>query len=123
MFTCVKSSSCFTLKDQTDIKHKHDLVYRVTCPDVSCDAQYIGEVSRRFEERVIDHSGRDVKSHVAIHSVICNHQNVTFEDFDILRSGYNNNAFKRKLSEALYIKEYKPSLNIQDKSVPLQLYN
>ena len=30
---------------------------------------------------------------------------------------------KRKLSEALLIKELKPTLNIQEKSVPLKLFN
>ena len=30
---------------------------------------------------------------------------------------------KRKLSEALFIKELKPTLNKQDKLVPLKLFN
>ena len=31
--------------------------------------------------------------------------------------------FKRKLSEALYIKELRPSLNTQETSVALKLFN
>ena len=36
---------------------------------------------------------------------------------------YRNNNKKRKIAEALFIKEYKPPLNVQEKSVPLKLLN
>ena len=46
-----------------------------------------------------------------------NHKTVDLKDFKIIDSSYDNNRFKRKISEALYIKECKPSLNTQEQSV------
>ena len=44
-------------------------------------------------------------------------------NFEILSSGYKNNKFKRKLAEALHIKHERPTLNVQEQSVPLKLFN
>ena len=44
------------------------------------------------------------------------------EDFEILEKGYPNTV-KRKLAEALYIKELKPPLNEQVKSAKLFLFD
>eukprot|EP00111_Clytia_hemisphaerica_P013816 TCONS_00040658-protein len=69
-FNSKKLSSFFSVKkkielrDKTEIKHKHNLVYKVTCPD--CPATYIGEARRRLQERVDDYGGRDKNSHVLI---------------------------------------------------------
>ena len=41
----------------------------------------------------------------------------------VIDSGYHSNRFKRKISEALYIKQYKPMLNTQEQSIPLKLFN
>ena len=57
------------------------------------------------------------------HSLENNHTKDSFEDFGTLRNGYTNSKFKRKMSEALFIKELRPSLNNQETSVPLLLYN
>ena len=57
------------------------------------------------------------------HSLENNHKPVSFEDFHILRNGYTNSKFKRKMSEALFIKVLRPSLNTQETSVPLLLCN
>ena len=51
-----------------------------------------------------------------------NHHRVWMDDFKILGSGYNSN-FKRKISEALFIKEKKPNLNVQKDAYPLKLYH
>ena len=69
------------------------------------------------------HSGKDSKSHMLKHSLENNHKQVSFEDFHILRNGYTNSKIKRKISEALFIKELHPSLNTEETSVPLLLYN
>ena len=47
---------------------------------------------------------------------------VSSEDFEILEKGYQNTV-KRKLAEALYIKELCPPLNEQVKSAKLCLFN
>ena len=43
-------------------------------------------------------------------------------DFKILNSN-NKSSVKRKISEALYIRALKPTLNVKEKSIRLELYN
>ena len=74
-------------------------------------------------ERIKDHSGRDKNSHLVKHSIETGHSAVTINDFEIIGSAYRNNYQKWKVAEALYIKELKPSLNVQEKSIPLKLLN
>ena len=50
------------------------------------------------------------------------HRNVSRNNFQILGNGHKKMKFKRKLSEALYIKE-RPSLKTQETSVVLNLFN
>ena len=61
--TRTKSNTHFNAKDGIVKQHKHDVVYKYVCPDINCDATYIGECGRRVGKRTIDHSGRDNKSH------------------------------------------------------------
>ena len=79
-YTGKKLSTCFNIKDQTKFEHQHDIVYYGKCPEVDCTDNYIGEVSRRVSERIIDHNGRDRKSHLFRHSVEHNHKNVERQD-------------------------------------------
>ena len=44
-------------------------------------------------------------------------------NYKIVEKGYNNNVRKRKIAEALLIKEMKPTLSKQDNSVELKLFN
>ena len=121
MYTGTKLGSSFQIKDKTKFDRKHDLVYYVKCPE--CQEDYIGEIGRRLHERICDHNGKDSRSHMLKHSLENNQRQVSFEDFRILRNGYTNSKIKRKISEALFIKELRPSLNTQETSVPLLLYN
>ena len=43
------------------------------------------------------------------------------KDFVILSNGFRNNTVKRKISEALWIKDLQPTLNRQEKSIELKL--
>ena len=52
-----------------------------------------------------------------------NHKHVNLVNIKVTDSGYHNNRFKRKMSEALYIKQHKPTLNTQEQSIPLKLSN
>ena len=90
---------------------------------VECIEDYVWETVRRISQRVDEHSGKDDKSNVLRHSYRANHTNVSKNNFKILDGGYKKNNFKRKLSEALYIKELRPSLNTQETSVSLKLFN
>ena len=118
-----KLSTCFNIKVQTKFEHQHNIVYHGKCPEVDCIDSYIDEASRRVFERIIDHNGRDRKSHLFRHSVQHNNKNLERQDFKILGKGYRNNAMKRKISEALYCRELKPTLNVQEKSIDLKLFN
>ena len=123
VFTATRLSESFKIKDDIPKEHRCDIVYKVTCPEVHCNEVYIGETGRRLKERINDHAGRDSKSHVLKHSLQCNHPSVNIDDFEIISSNYRKNIFKRRLSEALYIKSLRPSLNIQEQSYALKLYN
>ena len=123
ILTGTKLSSQFNIKDDTNKQHKHDLVYFSRCPSTDCTDSYIGETARRLSERVMDHTGRDTKSHIVRHCLSCNHETVNIENFKILNMGYNNNKYKRRISEGLSVKQYHPSLNMKDNSIPLQLFN
>ena len=57
------------------------------------------------------------------YTVVNEHRNANYDGFKIIGSGFRNNAFKRKVDEALLIKELRPILNIQEKSVELKLFN
>ena len=102
VYTGTKLCSNFQIKDKTKFDHKHDLVYYVKCPE--CQEEYIGEIGRRLHERIYDHRGKDSKSHMLKHSLENNHKHVSFENFRILRNGYTNSKFKRKISEALFLR-------------------
>ena len=120
-FTGKKLSTCFQIKNQTKFEHKHDIIYLAPCPEDNCSENYIGESGRRISERIIDHNGRDQKSHIFKHSSEKCRQHFHTNSFKIIGNGFKNNSFKRKVSEALLIKEIKPSLNIQEKSIELKI--
>ena len=122
-YTGTKLGFCFHIKDKTKFEHQHDLVYEVGCSNPTCNMTYIGEVGRRITERIKDHNGRDKNSHMVKHSIETGHDAVTSHNFKIIGNGYRNNNKKWKIAEALFIKEYKPPLNVQEKSVPLKLLN
>ena len=122
VYSSTKLSSFFSLKDTIKTQHKHDLVYKYRCSAENCNSNYIGETSRRFKERIMDHQRRDKKSHVYQHSINSDHPPATESDFVILEQncgGYR----RRKITEALCIRDEKPSLNKQDQSVTLSLFS
>ena len=48
---------------------------------------------------------------------------MTLDDFKIIGKGYKRSKYRRKLTESLPNKERRSSLNSQDGSVPLKLFN
>ena len=118
-----KLSSQFDIKDDANKQHKYDLAYLSRCPSTDCPDSYIGETARRLSERAMDHADRDTKSHIVRHFLNSKHETVNIENFKILKMRYNNNTCKRRISEALFLKQYRSSINVQDNSVPLQLFN
>ena len=94
VFTGTKLSTKFNIKDKTSKKHQDDLTY---------SEEYNSETGRRLIERVHEYSDKDVNSHVFKHSIEIDHPTVTVNDFRVLKTGYRQKKFRRKLSETLFI--------------------
>ena len=84
---------------------------------------YDDECARRLYERVKHHNGRDHSSHLVKNAEETGHVPVDTANFEIIESGYRNNPCCRKIAEALLVKKPKPTLNVQEKSVPLKCFN
>ena len=90
----------------------------------NCQAKYIGETARRFSERIKDHCGRDQNSHILKHSIEKGHKTPTKDDFSIINNNRQlSNYYVRTTVESLLIKRGKPSLNCQERSRLLKLFN
>ena len=72
---------------------------------------------------MLNHIGKYINGHLYKHSIDTGHQTLEISDYRIIESGYGNNWNKWKIVEAILIKELKPTLNKQDKSMPLKLFN
>ena len=122
-YTGSKLGSKFNnIKDPVKKSHQHDVVYDAACPEPGCVEVYIGETARRLNERVIDHNGRDKKSHLYKHSQESNHLCVTLSEFKIIGSNFQNQKFKRKIAKSLLIREKRSSLSTQEMLIPLKLF-
>ena len=106
----------------TNSHHQHNVVYHAECPEPNCSSNYTGQTKCRLLKRVIQHNRTDKNSHLLKHSSSNNHHRVWMDDFKVLGSGYKWNI-KRKISEALFIKEKKPDLNVQKDAYTLKLYH
>ena len=122
-FTGSKLSACFQVKNKTKFGHNHDIVYHGTCYKTDCPENYIGETARRISERAKDHTGRYVRSHLFKHAVESGHEVLDVTYYSIIGKGYRNNNRKRKIAEALLIKEIKPTPNRKDQSIALKIFS
>ena len=98
ILTGTKLNSQFNIRYDTNKQHKHDLVYLSSCSSTTCIDSYR-------------------------HCLNTYHETVNTEHFKILNMGYNNNIYRRRISEALFVKQYRLSLIVLDNSVPLELFN
>ena len=54
----------------------------------------------------------DMSKYVIVrHCLNSDHETVNVENFKILNIGYNNNTYKRRISEILFVKQYHPFLD------------
>ena len=72
---------------------------------------------------IMEHAGKDNKSHMLKHMLQSGHPSVSPNDFRILQKGYNNKKVKRKISEAILIRKHRTSLIIHGNLVPLERSN
>ena len=122
-FTGRKAGTSFLIKEKTEMKYNHHIAYYNECPDDQCNENYIDETGRGISERIIDHAGRDSKSYVYKHCIEADHRSPDINDFKVKGSNFHKNVFKRKIAEALVIKQLKPTLNKQEKSIEFKLFN
>ena len=122
IYNSQRLSSRLPIKDPVKFEQQHNVSYYSKCGKEDCEEDYIGQSKRRIEERVIDHNKRDTQSHLLKHSKSTKHKRVWKNDFKILNGNYRTDR-QRRVSEAFYIKKLQPSLNSQDKSYPLKIYN
>ena len=121
--TGTKLSQHFNIKDKIDEKHRSNFVYQRDCRNKKCDeGDYIGETGRRRIIRTGDHGGNDKNSEIYKHSSTTKHPKAKDEDFKILATNYENRK-KRRLAEAMFIRDLKPALNKQKESYKLVLFD
>ena len=102
----------FPVKDKIDFQHQNNVVYYGKCPNPNCKDGHIGETDGGVIERVIDYNKRD-KKYMLKHSHNNLYTHVSGYDFKLLDNNYQSNI-KWKISESLFIRQLKPSLNRQD---------
>ena len=98
-------------------------MYYSKCPEPNFDKDYLDETGGRRIERAADHYGKDNQSHLLKHALISNHPVVDLKDLKVIDKNHHGNKYKRKISEALYIRQYRPLLNAQEHSVQLKVFN
>ena len=84
-----------------------NVVYKITCP--GCNSSYVGQTTRQLQRRFREHTGNKgpVKSHLDDCGITPNS--------DIIQIiGKANTPYRLLTLEALFIKEFKPSLNKKD---------
>ncbi|XP_067650900.1 uncharacterized protein [Haliotis asinina] len=95
-----------------------DVIYKIDC---NCGHSYIGETSRPIDTRIKEHQKSTIKSdqksavsdHIAAHP---DHQ-IYWTDYTIL-SKNQSDFTKRKITEAINIKRYRPLIN-RDQGYPI----
>ena len=116
-----KLSKHFNIKDKIDETHLSDFIYKHDCKNKKCEDDYIGETARRKAIRTNEHAGKDKDSHIYQHSTKKKHPRAREENFKILARNYPDRR-KRKLAEAMFIRDLKPSLNKKKDSFKLALF-
>ena len=120
--TGTKLSAFFTLKDKIDDKHSSGIVYDYECDNSKvCKGDYIGETASRKEKRIKEH-GKDTNSAIKKHQNICKHAKIKEENFKVVARNYPHWR-RRKICEAMYIRDRKPNLNRQVDSYHLSLFD
>ena len=115
-------STKFNVKDKSEFYRQSNLLYFGKWPSQTRTEDYTGEADRRIKERIFDHGKRDNNSHILKHCSEEGHTHLWNKDFKVLSNNYCL-AFKWKFSEALFIKQLKPSLNVKENSIWLHLNN
>ena len=107
------------IKDKISFEHQHDLIYYVNCTELSCRDNYKGETGLQIVQRIKDHSSTDHPSHMVKHNTETSHTDISTANFKIIDMNFSNNKRKRTIAGSFWIKDLRPTLNVQEKSIPL----
>ena len=106
----------FRCKDQIPKLQKSKVIYKLKCLD--CNAFYIGKTKRHLATRVQEHKegkgDRDQEISAVFKHMKDNGHQIDFENVEILDMAQSD--YRLGLKESMYIKKFKPSLNIQVQS-------
>ena len=117
-----KLASYFNIKDEVADKHTTDFIYSYKCGDFhKCKGGYVGETRRRKQKRIKEHGHCDTNSAIYKHSRNSKHEKASEDNFTIIAINYPHWR-RRKICEAMYIRDMKPELNKQVKSHQLFLF-
>ena len=119
-----KLSSILSVKDKIKDVNQSNVVYHYKSernPKCKKKDDYIGETKVRLGHRCYEHFVADKKSAIRQHCKKCRHGG-RFSDIKIIGTGFRTTVH-RKLAEALYIRDLKPSLNKQRDAYKLHLFN
>ena len=112
-FTVRKVGTSFQIKDKTEMKQNHDILYYNESRERRCNENYISETIRRVNERIIDHARRDSKLYIYKHCIETGDRSPDVNDFKIIGSNFFKIVFKPEIAAALLIKHLRPTLNKQ----------
>ena len=101
---------------------KTKLIFNIRITSFITANAHVKISNRRIVERIQDHNNRDKNSHLLKHAREKGHTHALENDFKILGNSYQSNI-KHKISESLYIRQLKPTLNAREKSISLHLFN
>ena len=121
LYKGTKLSTFFSTKDRIKDMHCSNLVYEYRGSGGELRDDYIGETKCRLGTRIQQHQRSDKESAIYQNYTNKNIDPPDPKDFSILAKNYNN-RMKRRIAESLYIKEMKPSLNIQKDAYQLRLF-
>lgn len=119
--TGTKLQRNFNIKDKLEDKHRSNFIYHHVCMNKKCNEHYVGETGRRKEVRTSEHGGKDKESWIYKHSMKTKHPKAKDKNFHILGTNYDNRR-KRRIAEAMFIRDMKPTLNKQKDSYKLTLF-
>ena len=111
----LKLASKFSTRVRPQTPEKSRCVYQFTCPKQSChDVKYIGYTNQRLSSRVKQHrrnTSSIYKHYIDSHDDIPPKFDEFLESFTIVYKG--TNMLSVKIAEAIFIKHYKPIINVK----------
>ena len=111
----------FRYKDKQPVLHRNNVVYKLNC---SCGASYIGQTRRNLFFRLQEHNPQTRTNHqtdVTSHLLENPSHSIEFDQPEILATA--NNLRELLIKETLLIHEHNPSINSDESSTPLYLFN